>query len=89
MKTKIFKTGLPIMAFLMAIAFAFATEKKETSEPEAIYYIMENGLCTSVDTECNRVSSIPCVYGAFSTQVFEKRLSNTACDVPLTHLPRN
>jgi hypothetical protein len=90
MKTEIFKKGLPIMAFLMAIAFAFATEKNETSkEPEAIYYIMQNGLCSSVDTDCNRVSSIPCVYGVDSKQVFEKRLNSTTCDVPLTHLPRN
>lgn len=28
MKTKIFKSGLPFMVFMMAIAFAFASEKR-------------------------------------------------------------
>jgi hypothetical protein len=47
MKTKIFKSGLPFMVFMMAIAFAFASEKKtDINESLAVQgYVQKNGAC--------------------------------------------
>lgn len=79
MKTKIFKTGLPIMAFLMAIGFAFATQNKteDTLIPE---YIVQNG-CTLVTRGCNNMSTKVCKLG--TDQVFG--WNQTTCNQVLFH----
>lgn len=75
MKTKFFKTGLPIMAFLMAIGLAFATEKISTqTESLLIGYIHENGKCIERTVNCNPFGNGLCKLG--SVQVYEGSLTS-------------
>ncbi len=61
MKTRILKLGMPIVTFFLAIAFAFATENN-AFEKEAFItgYIHEDGLCKSVQVDCENRGSIQC-----------------------------
>ncbi|NLN32841.1 MAG: hypothetical protein GX159_04515 [Flavobacteriaceae bacterium] len=72
MKTKFFKTGLPIMAFLMAIGLAFATTKNATVESALIAgWIHESGICKPVTVNCENTGSNLCTYSPESIQVFQ------------------
>ncbi|MGB6083876.1 DUF6520 family protein [Moheibacter sp.] len=81
MKTKIFKTGLPIMAFLTAIAFAFATENKGREDSLVTEYIYNNNKCEIVTRNCSNTSNVLCMSGA--NQVF--KWGTTTCDGLLYH----
>lgn len=71
MKTKVFKTGLPVMAFLMAIGLAFATTKNETVEPASTSgWIHESGICKPVTVDCENTGSKLCTYSSANLQVF-------------------
>lgn len=86
MKTKFFKTGMPLMVFMLAVMFAFATQSV-TSENESLVipgYIFENGQCIPA-TECNDEGVIPCEQGEF--QVYKTNLGGTSCLMELTHRP--
>lgn len=75
MNTKIFKNGLPIMAFLMAIGLAFATEQKSLNEESLITgYIHEKGLCKEVSVSCNPFAGGLCV--AAEGDVYEGSLTS-------------
>lgn len=83
MKTKILRTIMPIMAFLMAMTFAFATETKVSESTTSITgYIHQNGLCKSVQVQCENTVGIPCTYG-ISTPVFKE----STCSVQMNRLP--
>lgn len=86
MKTKMIKMGLPGMAFLIAIALAFATDSK-ASEKEALItgYIFQNGHCVQAPKDCNQIGALTCSYLGF--QVFQNKISDTSCSVPMTHRP--
>lgn len=60
MKTKIFKTGLPIMAFLMAIVFAFAAEGKDVNSSRLITGEIMDGTCKPSPKDCNNVPNEIC-----------------------------
>lgn len=80
MKTKIFKTGLPIMAFLMAIAFAFASELKPVEEDvPVIGYILQNGMCKQVVEDCDPTGTSLCTYGTTGLYVHNFKDSDTSC----------
>lgn len=85
MKTQLLKLGMPLVAFLMAIAFAFATETKPSETDDALVsgYIMASGFCEPITKNCDRVNSFPCKYE--DLQVFEFRDNPTSCSVPLYH----
>ncbi|WP_179354369.1 DUF6520 family protein [Winogradskyella vidalii] len=85
MKTKIIKTALPFMVFMLAIVFAFATEKIASNEDEAFVtgYIMQSGLCVPTTKQCDQVNLYPCNFNG--EQVFELRDSATSCSIPLFH----
>ncbi|WP_179021842.1 DUF6520 family protein [Winogradskyella forsetii] len=85
MKTKIIKTSLPFLVFMLAIVFAFATEKKPSEQDEALItgYIFQNGLCVQAPKNCDQASIMPCVYNG--NQVFGESENSTSCSVPLTH----
>ncbi|MBA5630327.1 DUF6520 family protein [Moheibacter lacus] len=87
MKTKIFKTGLPIMAFLMAIAFAFATETNVKGEAPLITgYVIQNGVCTSAPKDCVVDARYDCKY--MGLQVYNLEDGETTCRVKLfQHTP--
>lgn len=85
MGKRILRTVLPLMAFLLATAFAIATDQKPSGDGEQTgEYIFRNNRCESVSRGCNNQSSTPCTYMGY--QVFAKS-SETDCDVTLTHQP--
>lgn len=85
MKARIIKTVLPLMAFLLATAFAFATDQKPSGDgAQTGEYIFRNNRCESVSRGCNNQSLTPCTYMGY--QVFTKG-PDTNCDVTLTHQP--
>lgn len=85
MKTGFLKLGMPMMAFLMAIAFAFATEKGSDTERDApmTAYIYNDLLdCESVVVEdCNRFEGIACT--SSDKQAFLQQINQTTCSVQL------
>ncbi|SRX52218.1 DUF6520 family protein [Aequorivita sp. CIP111184] len=65
MRTKILKFGMPMMAFLLAIVFAFANVNNTPVENNALItgYVLSNAGCTPVPTNCVIVSGGPvCKY---------------------------
>lgn len=83
MKTKLLKFGMPFMAFMLAIVFAFATENAPTKDSSLVMgYIYLNGMCESTTKNCDNIGTIPCTVGG--QQVFETKIG-TFCKNPLTH----
>ena len=64
MRTKILKFGMPLMAFLLAIVFAFAAEKSTPVEGTALItgYISNPGGCQPVLTNCALDGTKICTY---------------------------
>lgn len=82
MKTKIFKTGLLIVAFLMAIGLAFATNKTSSQEDALIVgYIHENGLCVEKIVDCDPAGTSLCVRDGH--QVYFNKINSTSCVNPM------
>jgi hypothetical protein len=88
MKLNVLKTGMPIMAFMLAIAFAFASEKKTNDNDSSLItgYVLQSGLCVSSSKDCNNINTIPCT-DDFGRQVHQFRLSDTVCSEMLYHWP--
>lgn len=85
MKTKFLKIGMPIMVFLLAIVFAFATEKT-TAENESLLisgYIYKDGKCENATRDCSNDGAFHCTEGGL--QVYMNQLSDTVCSVELFH----
>lgn len=84
MKTRIFKTGLPIMAFMTAIVFAFATEQKQDLKPELISgWIHQDNQCKVIDTSCENTGGTLCTYSTSSLQVYQ----DSTCTTPMFRRP--
>lgn len=83
MKTKILKIGMPLLAFMLAIAFAFATENT-TAKNESLVtgYIFSDGVCQSTPKDCNNEGAIPCTYSG--NQVYRLNFT-TFCAEELFH----
>ena len=78
MKTKFFKTGLPIMAFLIAIGLAFATDRHSSTEDNLVLgYIYENGICISKDVDCTTNGIEYCLHDG--SEVYRNFISETQC----------
>lgn len=86
MKTKFLKLGMPLMVFMLAVVFAFASEStpKENESSLIQGYIFENGQCKP-SRKCNNEGVLPCEQGAF--QVYMTNLGGTGCVNELTHRP--
>lgn len=86
MKTGFLKLGMPMMAFLMAVAFAFATEKGSDTERDApmTAYIYNDLLnCESVVVEdCNPDRGLPCTTSS-GKQAYLQQINQTTCSVQL------
>lgn len=78
MKTKILKIGMPIMVFMLAIVFAFASEKT-TAKNESLVtgYIFKDGKCEISTKNCDENGSFHCTDGG--RQVYMIKLSDTVC----------
>lgn len=77
------------MAFLLATAFAFATDQKPSGDgSQTDEYIFRNGKCEPVSAGCNNQSSTPCTYmeNNVEYQVYAET-HTTSCEVPRTHQP--
>lgn len=87
MNTKIFKNGLPIMAFLMAIGLAFATEANVNDDSPLITgYTLRTGVCESVPKNCVIDAQYDCKYMGW--QVYNLEDGETTCRVKLfQHTP--
>lgn len=82
MKTKILKFGMPLMAFLLAIVFAFASNGKPEPENTLITgYIHSNNSCVVLPShDCTVGGLTPCIIDG--QQVFQAK-SGTKCKNPL------
>lgn len=77
------------MAFLLATAFAFATDQKPSGEgSQTDEYIFRNNSCEPVQALCNNQSSTPCIYTENKVEypVYAEN-HTTSCMVPRTHQP--
>jgi len=84
MKTKFLKFGMPLMAFLLAIVFAFATHDNatysESSFVTGYVYNHDNSDCIPAQKDCALTGTIACTYD--SKPVF--RIKNgTQCQIQL------
>ena len=86
MKTNFLKIGMPVLVFMVAIVFAFASEKTTDKNESLITgYIYKDGMCQQASKDCNNLSGNMCVTDEFE-QVY--RFSNpagTMCSEPLYH----
>lgn len=85
MRTKILKFGMPLMAFLLAIVFAFATENNIPKDDALVQgYIFWNNDCITTTKVCNNQGAIPCQVGG--NQVYSLDLGKS-CANAMTHRP--
>ena len=79
MRTKFLKIGMPIMVFMMAIVFAFASTSTTKAEDAALVlvpgYILQNGICQQV-TICETDPGPVCL---FNGVVARTRINETQC----------
>lgn len=85
MKTLVLKRVLPLMVFMLAIVFAFATEQISSNTEETLVtgYIFQNGQCIAAPKDCNQLQGPACIY--LGKQVYLNKVSETFCSVPMTH----
>lgn len=83
MKTKVLKFGMPVMAFLLAIVFAFATTPETVVEESTLVpgYILQNGKCIPVTT-CSTTPGPVCMY---SGVIARTKVNNNECGSFLYH----
>jgi hypothetical protein len=89
MSKRILRTVLPLMAFILATAFAIARDQKPSGDNgQSEEYIFRNGQCELVTRGCNNLSSTPCTYtvNKVNYQVYAED-HTTYCSVPMTHQP--
>jgi len=86
MKKKFLNLGMPLMVFMLAVVFAFASEPTTNDNESSLIqgYIFENGQCKPAK-KCNNEGSLPCEQGVF--QVYMTNLGGTSCVNELTHRP--
>jgi len=85
MKTLVLKRVLPLMVFMLAIVFAFASDNKSSNRGDAPItgFIMQSGLCVTAPKDCDQINLYPCKY--LGKRVHERRNSATVCSIPLFH----
>jgi len=71
------------MAFMLAIVFAFATEKPITENESMLItgYIYKDGKCENSTRNCSNSGQYPCTDGI--NQVYMHKLSETVCSQEL------
>lgn len=86
MKTKLLKLAMPLMAFMLAIVFAFATEKPAIESESLVIsgYIFKDGVCQEATRDCNNMPGPLCEENGFTVHL-QPNSNGTFCSVPLTH----
>lgn len=79
MRTKILKFGMPLMAFLLAIVFAFATNEK----PEPVDTLVNGYL---ISTGCNTTPHNCTEQGRFICKVNQETVFKAGCGTALMRL---
>lgn len=84
MKTKVLKLGMPIMAFLLAIVFAFATEHQAAMDDDSLVlgfvYNDDESDCVVTTKDCTISFGLPCTIG---TKDIYRVKNGTQCLMPL------
>ncbi len=76
---------MPLLAFVLAIAFAFAAEPKDSFEDSLVMgYIERNNVCEAALIDCNNLESVPCTYDG---EIVKRDNFITFCDEVLYHKP--
>jgi len=86
MKTKFLKKGLPIMVFMLAIVFAFATEKTTKQNESLAFqgYIEKDGRC-QISRFCDNTGGPACkTLDGYTVHLIS---NGTFCSVPMTQWP--
>lgn len=84
MKTSFLKIGMPIMVFMLAIVFAFATEKT-TAKNESLTipgYIEKDDTCELAERTCSDTPGPVCEEGGLTVH---RTNNGTFCSVPMTN----
>ncbi len=80
MKTKFLKIGMPLLVFMLAIVFAFATSTKEEKNSAQIAgYIQQSNDCVQVLHNCTTVSGRVCTTDDGST-IFRTKAGTLCLD---------
>lgn len=82
MKTKFLKIGMPLMVFMLAVVFAFASQSKANLDENLSTEFIFNAICQPVDAGCNNLEREPCMYEG--KQVYGQNFT-AYCDVALSH----
>lgn len=83
MRTKILKFGMPLMAFLLAVVFAFATNEEADKDVLVTGYIFSNNNCNVVSHDCNPFEGDLCTIGG---KTVYRTKSGTQCSNPMFRL---
>lgn len=78
MKTTFFKLGMPLVAFMLAVVFAFAFTPSSEIESSSIFvdgYIFQNGKCEIVK-RCSVTGGPLCMHNG---QVLRTQINQTQC----------
>lgn len=83
MKTKFLNFGMPFMVFILAIAFAFASEKSNNEDDSLLItgYVKLNNLCVASTKDCSNSGTFPCIDSGLRVHLIKD--SNTSCSVEM------
>ncbi len=83
MKTKVLKLGMPLLAFMLAIVFAFASTPETAVGESSLVpgYIQQSGKCVEV-TVCSTKEGPLCMYNGL---VARTKINNDQCGSFLYH----
>lgn len=83
MKSKFFKLVMPVMVFMVAIAFAFASDNSTAPDSSLAFqgYVYKNNIC-QISRFCDNNGGAVCE-DAEGLTVYQ--LQTTTCSLPMTH----
>ena len=86
MKTNFLKSSLPILVFLVAIVFAYASEKSVQTQDSYLVqgFIFQDNACRDATKECENTGGPLCMQGSLVVHE-SKTLDNTVCLIPMTN----
>jgi len=86
MKTLVLKRVLPFMVFMLAIVFAFASEKTTVKNESSFIpgFIFKEGWCQPATRDCNNLPGPVCKEGGLNVYLMPNE-TGTYCSTVLTH----
>ncbi len=85
MKTNFLKSSLPILVFLAAIVFAYASEKTEKIQENHLVpgFIFVDNVCIDATRQCENTGGPLCMQGSLIVHQ-AKSSDETFCLIPMT-----